>query len=43
MVISILFLINSFQPIEGSEFISSSSDMETFVVKDLEMVKHTSF
>ena len=39
MVSSLLFLINSSQPIEGSEFISSSSDMETFVVKDLENSK----
>jgi len=36
MITSFLFLINSTQPIEGSEFIPSSSDMETFVVKDLE-------
>ncbi|TET29712.1 MAG: hypothetical protein E3J70_06065 [Candidatus Heimdallarchaeota archaeon] len=43
MVTSILFLINSFQPIEGSEFISSSSDMETFVVKDLENGKTYEF
>ena len=35
MITSLLFLINSSQPIQGSEFISSSSDMETFVVKDL--------
>jgi len=35
MITSLLFLINSSQPIHGSEFISSISDMETFVVKDL--------
>ncbi|MHA1531528.1 MAG: hypothetical protein ACTSR6_05975, partial [Candidatus Heimdallarchaeota archaeon] len=35
MITSLLFLTDSSQPIQGSEFISSSSDMETFVVKDL--------
>ena len=36
LITSLLFLTNSSQPIQGSVFISSSSDMETFVVKDLE-------
>ena len=43
MITSLLFLTDSSQPIQGSEFISSSSDMETFVVKDLENGKTYEF
>lgn len=43
MITSLLFLINSSQPIQGSDFISSTSDMETFVVKDMENGKTYEF
>ena len=44
IAITILFAINYSQPVLGdSEFISSSSDMETFVVSDLENGKTYAF